>query len=248
MKKELSFLRFNELQLEPPSMPRGMLFKYYNPLPEKITYTVRPEATKLNNDYYPVFPTGKTLVTMGEYSVGGPIVNFDNGAIIGSGYQQNLIMLGVQNMASIGYQHYFSRKLTSTINLSTVKFSAPGYFTQSIGLSVMNNYKIDTKLTLNVFGSYEHDLRTKLALQNYGASLDMDIVGKWGVEGGVQTYYDNFSRRWETMPIVKPYFKLSEDCKLGIDFGPAIKQGIQNMIMKKSQNYGPTIPPPIPGR
>lgn len=236
------------MRLSVPTKSRNLLYRYSIPLPEIPTYKVQPEAMTLKNDYNPVFPTGKTIVTYGEYNVGGVIRQIGKGAIIGSGSQDNLIGLGVLNSASIGYMHQFNPRLKMEWNVNTTKFSSPGYFNQSVGLSGNLRYKLADRLTLNTFGSYDKDLSTKFAVYNFGASVEMDATEKFGLEAGAQTFYDNWSRRWQTMPIVRPYYKISDDCKIGFDFGPIIKDAIQNAVMKGGNNYGPTIMPPNPWR
>lgn len=247
LKNEIQHFKFNSLEMSAPQSNRDVMYRMLIPQPKLQTYRVQPEAMRLKDDYFPVFPVSKMPISYGEYSVGGVIRQFGKGALIGSGSQENMISMGTLNTASFGYMHQFNPRLSTTFTVNTSKFSAPAKFNQSVGASGGMRYKLTDNITLNTFGSYDYNLNARLSIVNFGGSAEFDIIDKFGIEGGVQTFYDNWSNRWQTMPIVKPYYKISDDCKIGFDFGPIIQETIRSAIMKGHDNGGPTIMPPRMG-
>ena len=76
----------------------------------------------------------------------------------------------------------------------------------------------------------------------YGAYLTLQNE-KIGLSLGVQREYDPFRRQWITDPIIMPSFKMGKTT-IQIDFGPALRYIIQNLIHKDQYNQGPIIPHP----
>ena len=64
------------------------------------------------------------------------------------------------------------------------------------------------------------------------------------MEFGVRRYYDTMRGRWETIPVVIPYFNI-DDLKLGLDVGGILYEILRNaMFDKKGWSGNPTIAPP----
>ena len=50
----------------------------------------------------------------------------------------------------------------------------------------------------------------------YGATMSLDMSERFGMEVGVQRYYDAYRGRWETVPVVIPYYNFDK-FKLSLD-------------------------------
>lgn len=59
------------------------------------------------------------------------------------------------------------------------------------------------------------------------------------ISGGVRREFDPYTNSWETYPIVMPQVKVG-DVKIGVDVGPMIKNGVQQMNNRRQ----PPPPPP----
>ena len=77
----------------------------------------------------------------------------------------------------------------------------------------------------------------------YGASMSFDMSERFGMEVGVQRYYDAMRGRWETVPIVIPYYRF-EKFTLGLDVGGLVYELLRDLVFDKRDNSGPTIMPP----
>lgn len=227
--------------------PRPLYDPYAINLPKLQPYKVRPEAIRLNDVYNPVFNVSTLPYNYGEYKVGGVIRQFGREALIGSGSQTNMIGLGISNTATLGYMHAFNRRLTGSLSLTTVKFSAPHLFNQSIGVAGDMRYRLSDRITLNTFGNYDYNLNMRMTMIHLGGSAEFDLMDHFGIEAGAQTFYDNWNRHWQTMPIVRPYYKISDDFKIGFDVGPIIQESIRNAIIKNRYDKVPAIKPPKMG-
>ena len=64
------------------------------------------------------------------------------------------------------------------------------------------------------------------------------------ISGGVRREFNPFTNSWETYPIVMPQVKVG-DVKFGVDVGPMIKNGVQNM---RDAHQSPPPPPPAAGK
>lgn len=63
-----------------------------------------------------------------------------------------------------------------------------------------------------------------------------------GTHLGVERYYDSFVRRWETRPIVTPYFRVSKKVRIELPFGGLLKEGVDRLVHGRRSN-GPMIMP-----
>ena len=59
---------------------------------------------------------------------------------------------------------------------------------------------------------------------------------RFGLGLGAQHYYNMNMGKWETDPIVLPYFKLNNGGKIGFDVGGIIKETIKQAIDNKRIN------------
>ena len=168
----------------------------------------------------------------GEYTVSGPILQWRRDMLYGSGAQRNMIGMGTMNTATLGYQHLFGDKLLIDISLNAVKYSVPHFTNISYGASGRISYMLSKKTMLNVFGGYNKTLARNS--YNYGASMSFDMGDYFGVEMGVNRFYDPYANRWKTSPIVAPYVKIHGQKAFQFDIGGLLK-GIYD-----SKHYKPS--------
>lgn len=64
------------------------------------------------------------------------------------------------------------------------------------------------------------------------------------ISGGVRREFNPFTNSWETYPIIMPQVKVG-DVKFGVDVGPMIKNGVQQM---HDAHQPPPPPPPTAGK
>lgn len=167
----------------------------------------------LNNDYYT-----SAIVHQSR-----------NRILIASGKQESFIGVGVANSANLGYQIQFNDRLFTNINLQTTKFSPyKSNNVYSFDADAMISYKIHDNITFNAFGSYS--ISNSFNTSHYGAFFSVDITRKFGTDLGVQRYYNPLNRKWDTVPIVAPYYKFNDKLKVGMDFGGIIQEVVRKII------------------
>ena len=131
-----------------------------------------------------------------------------------------------------------------------------GYFrglSTTYGFGGSLTYHASDRLSLTLFGSYYSPLRALtpamagyMNIPSVGAYADYSFSNRWGVKAGVQSYRSMVTGRWETQPIVMPYFKISGDHAIGVDVGGMLYQIIKSAASDSHNNYSnPTIPPPL---
>lgn len=72
----------------------------------------------------------------------------------------------------------------------------------------------------------------------------------FGMDVGVERYYDSFAGRWVTSPIITPKIKFSEKFTLELPVGWLVKEVLDEAVFKNNKKQGPMIMPeftPMPG-
>ena len=95
------------------------------------------------------------------------------------------------------------------------------------------SYDAASWLTLHAFGNYyPGDLRLPPAISPYvyttsfGGYADVRFSDHWGTNLGAQQYMNPMTGRWETEPIVTPYYKFNNGAKLELPLGHILKEVI----------------------
>jgi len=109
-------------------------------------------------------------------------------------------------------------------------------------------YDFNENVSVTVYGQYVnhpfyHSMASfpYIATSSFGGYLTLQNE-KFGMDLGVNNYFDPFSRSWKTDPIVRPTYKIGK-VKIGMDVGPLMKEGILKLAGKK-RAAGPIIMPP----
>lgn len=243
--------------LFPKSEFREYLMQPAKPANLEQEYLIR--QFDISKTYYPVFVTEKAPLHVGEYSKGGIIKGFRNSALIGSGSQENLIGLGVINTASVTYFHRVNDRLYFTGQVDAVKYNVPRNTSATFGIGGTMFYQINDILAFHAFANYYvgkslYATGNLYSSKSFGGYLTIEMGDHFGMGLGAQHYYSPNLGRWQTDPIVMPYFKLNNGAQIGFDVGGILKQTIKDAINNKRMNintntrsrYNATIMPERP--
>ena len=191
-----------------------------------------------------------SLLHKGDYSTGGAMWLLEPGYIVGRGEQRSVPGIGRFNAAALGWQGRLNDRLTLQVMADAVKMNTARFTGQSFGLSAQMVYEAQDRLYFRTFGGVGFGDFTARPDYGFGGTVGMGFTDRFGVEVGVQTFYNSLTRRWETLPIVAPYYKFNK-FKLQMDFGPILFELIRGAIQKHrgggGGSGGPTIMPDVPG-
>lgn len=198
----------------------------------------------LKKNYSLPYQTNPSLLFRGDYSTSGVLRQFPHGAIYGSGSQRSLPGIGLINDATLGYQHIFSDKLSMQLNANAMKINMIHSTRQAFSTSGALLYRPSERITFKVFGSYDIGDPYGMSTHHYGATMSVGMSDRFSMEMGVQRYYDAMRGRWETVPVVIPYYRF-EKFNLGLDVGGVLYEILRGAFFDKDRGGGsPTIGPP----
>lgn len=201
-----------------------------------------PNFSLKENIHLPYY-TNPSPIFRGDYSTRGILKQFPQGVLFGTGGQTSLPGIGRFNEASLGFQHAFNDKFALQVRANVMKINMTHFAGQSFSASGAFLYHPSDKVTFKVFGSYDLGNSYGMSTNVYGASMSFDMSERFGMEVGVQRYYDAMRGRWETVPIVIPYYRF-EKFTLGLDVGGLVYELLRDLVFDKRDNSGPTIMPP----
>lgn len=213
----------------------------YPAYPPKKLNTL-PNFSLKENIHLPYY-TNPSPIFRGDYSTRGILKQFPQGVLFGTGGQTSLPGIGRFNEASLGFQHAFNDKFALQVRANVMKINMTHFAGQSFSASGAFLYHPSDKVTFKVFGSYDLGNSYGMSTNVYGASMSFDMSERFGMEVGVQRYYDAMRGRWETVPIVIPYYRF-EKFTLGLDVGGLVYELLRDLVFDKRDNSGPTIMPP----
>ena len=179
------------------------------------------------------------------------ISSWRNGYIYATGGIQTMPGLMAINSGSINAEHNFGNLNVNVYGIAT-KY---GYFNglqTSYGFGGALTYKFNEKVSATLFGEYHTGVRIYnpamagyVNIPRFGGYIDYSFSDRFGVEVGAQGYRSMLTQRIEAQPIVKPYFKLSNNSKIGIDVGGILYQIINSRSSSYNESRNPTIGPPV---
>ncbi len=179
----------------------------------------------------------------------GAITTWQGGGIFASSAMNTFPGMGNIATGAVSVTQDFGR-FSITGSIVGSKYHLDNQLYNSYGVSGHLSYQLSDRITLNAFGNYQHhngfyhsmQAMPYIARSSYGATMGMQMSDKFSMEVGVQRYYDPFSKKWFTTPIVIPQIDINGH-KLGIDFGGLIYQVVHSLL----KDY--TSPNPMqPGR
>lgn len=191
--------------------------------------------------------TNPSPMFKGDYSTAGALFVHRHGMLLGAGGQTTLPGIGRQNVASLSYLHAFNSRWTLQVGVDADKMLMSHFTGQSFGASGMLSYQATDRLAFHVFGGYNSGYVPGMQSYRYGGSMAMDITERFGMEMGVQRYYNPMRGGWETVPIATPYYRFNNGAKVGFDVGGLLYQIFHSASFNKNpQRVNPTIGPPRP--
>ncbi|MCM1484464.1 MAG: hypothetical protein NC043_09015 [Muribaculaceae bacterium] len=207
---------------------------------------VRPDWSRPLR-YQPfVFASNPTTVNAAGVA---PLALWSSGGVIATGERVSMPgLMGVESGSIMATQTL--GRLTVSAGAVAEKY---GYFRglQTVyGLQGVAMWRFNDRLSLTLFGSWYTSanftgpaMMPYMSTSNFGGYLSWDFAEHFGVDAGAQTQYNNYTGRWETRPIVRPYYKFSNDAKIGIDFGGLIYDAVDS---HRNHRANPTVGPPVP--
>ena len=201
-----------------------------------------PHFSLKKNIHLP-YHTNPSPLFQGDYRTTGILKSFPHGALYGSGGQTSLPGIGRINDASLGYRHTFNQKLELQSSINAMKINMIHSTGQTFNASGALLYHPSDRVTFKVFGLYAFGNNYGMDASSYGATMSLDMSERFGMEVGVQRYYDSMRGHWETVPVVIPYFNINK-LKLGLDVGGILYEILRNTVFDKSDKGGATLAPP----
>ena len=161
--------------------------------------------------YIPAYHINSSPMFYGDYSSCRQL--FPN--LYGSGSQTTIPGIGRVNQVSIFYQRQLNAFFDINAGINAVKFNLPYSIGQSFGMFGSLTYHPNEVFRIKIY---------------YGTTIGYDFTDRFGMEVGIQRYYD-IQKGWQITPIVTPYYKFNK-FSIGIDMGGMIYNMIQNTIDK----------------
>ena len=209
-------------------------FNYYHGFVPRPTDYNFPRQFTLNSNY--------AACAITSWQGGGIFATSSMNTFPGMG---NIASGGVSVTQEIG-------RFTVTGSIIGNKYHLDNRLYNNYGVSGNISYKLSDRISLNAFGSYQHNgglyhsmaAMPYLARSSYGATMGIDVSDKFSMEMGAQRYYDPFSHKWITRPIFIPQININGN-KFGIDFGGLLYEILHTVINNHNRRqYGA---PPVPG-
>lgn len=198
----------------------------------------------LKGDLYLPYQINPSLLFEGDYRTSGVLNQFSHGILYGSGGQTSIPGIGRFNDASLSYEHLFSEKLSLQLSVNALKVNMTHITGQAFSASGAFLYRPSERVSLKFFGSYDLGNSYGMSTHSYGATVGFDMTERFSLEMGVQRYYNAMSGRWETVPVMIPYYRF-EKFTLGLDVGGIIYEILRETVFDKKGSRGaPTIGPP----
>jgi hypothetical protein len=170
----------------------------------------------------------------------GHIFNMRNSFVSGSSSLNLMPGVGAIRNANLGYTQEFG-KLSVSAGVTGTKYSLMGNVVgNSYGLLANINYRLNDRISFNAFGSktfggtfYSAAAMPYLPSTNYtyGAFMNYRFNDYLSTDVGVERYYDVYSRRWMTSPLVVTHLNV-----LGMDIPFNLGELFRSMIISGRNN------------
>ena len=179
---------------------------------------------------------------------------WDDGAILGSSSFNTFPGMGNIAYGSFSLTQDFGR-FNFTGSITGSKFHLDNNLYNDFNFSGRLSYRLTDRLSFNVFGNYStgniyHSMAAMpfLTSTGYGGSVSIVVSDKFNLEVGANRYYDPFSKKWITRPVLVPTIDIN-GTKIGVDVGGLIYDIIQSIVAPDySQSWngipGPMMPRP----
>lgn len=220
-------------------LPEKSVVSPFYPIKQRLDFS----RFSLKEEIRLPYLTNPSPLFRGDYHTDGALKQFPNGILFGEGRQNSLPGIGRINEASLGYRHAFNQKLAFQLQVNAMKINMTHIAGQTFSTSGTLFYRPSERVTIKIFGSYDIGNSYGMSTHLYGGTLSVDMSDRFGMEMGVQRYYDAGRRRWETVPVVIPYYHFDK-FTLGLDVGGIVYEILRNVVFDKQKRNAPTIAPP----
>lgn len=191
-----------------------------------------------------------------DFNRSGVVTSWKNGFLMGYGSRTTMpVLMSNQNVSFSAVQNVGNFTFTGGV-------SADRYFmwrnTRTMfGFNGSVTYNFSDNVSATVFGRYYtgQSYYTMGAMPYMGSSgyggFFSFMGNTFGMDVGVERYYDSFARRWVTSPIITPKIKFSEKFTLALPVGGLVKELFDDYVLKNNKKQGPMIMPeftPMPGQ
>ncbi len=216
--------KINWYSLDVPVLP------YYEPLSDGSTF-------RLNNSPYSA-----------DFSANANIASWRGGAVYGYGARETMPGLMQSETGAFMVSQQFGN-IVFTGGVSANKYGFYRALHTLYGIHGTITYRLNDCIAFTAFGShyngslyYSPAAMPFIRQSNYGAYVDVGISDRFGVGLGVQRVYNALNGAMETVPIVRPYFKINNKVAIEVDAGYLIKDALFDSNSKRN----PTMAPPRP--
>ena len=190
-----------------------------------------------------------------DFNRSGVVTSWKNGFLMGYGSRTTMpVLMSNQNVSFSAVQNVGNFTFTGGV-------SADRYFmwrnTRTMfGFNGSVTYNFSDNVSATVFGRYYtgQSYYTMGAMPYMGSSgyggFFSFMGNTFGMDVGVERYYDSFAGRWVTSPIITPKIKFSEKFTLALPVGGLVKELFDDYVLKNNKKQGPMIMPeftPMPG-
>lgn len=179
-------------------------------------------------------------------------INFSNvgqwedGNLYGIGSYTTMPGMGnISTMAFVASQDFGQWTLSGMISGS--KYHLDNSIYNDFSFSTSASFNLNDHFSFKVFGTYStnnvfHSMAAMpyLSYSNFGGSITYRANDTFSIETGIRRYYDPFSHRWETVPVIAPTVKMW-NTNISVDMGGFIHRLLQSVIVTSPKN--PTISP-----
>ncbi len=178
-----------------------------------------------------------------DYNTQGELWRYRTGSLMGIGEQNSMPGIGRINEATLLWSQQWGDRLTLQAYLTATQLDMEFLHRHVWGAGGLASYQLGERWTLKAFGSYDTGNPYNPYGRQWGGSLVWKASSHFGIEGGVRRRYNAWTHRWETEPIVAPYYQ-NDQLKLQLDVGPILHQLLREVVVGRSRREGPTIAPP----
>lgn len=178
----------------------------------------------------------------------GSIASWNNGGLFATSSMNTFPGMGNIASGTLTVTQDFGRFNITGAVIGT-KYHLDNRLYNNFGVAGRVSYRLSDRFTLNAFGSYRqgnglyHSMAAMpyVATSNYGATISMDISDKFSMEMGAQRYYDPYSHKWMTVPVLIPQININGS-KFGVDVGGLLYQILHSLLRDYTdgdRQYGP---------
>ena len=213
-------------------------------------------ATKAIDLYYGLAPQPNDYNFSRQFSIysnyaTGAITSWQRGGIYASSTMNTFPGMGNIATGSISLFQDFER-FSIAGSITGAKYHLDNRLYNNYGISGQLSYRLNDRLTLNAFGSYQqngglyHSMATMpyLSRSSYGATMGVQVSDNFSMEMGAQRYYDPYSHKWMTVPILIPQLNINGS-KFGVDVGGLLFQILHSLLHDYTEHgqFGPANTP-----